>query len=296
MRSMTGFATVTGDTPSHSWRWEAKSVNGRGLDLRFRLGDGMEGVEPDLRALAIKVLKRGNVSFNLRSDTKSAAGDLVLNEAALRGAIGAARRGEVMAGAAGLHLAKVSIAELLAVRGVLEAGTTTTADDEGGKAAIKASFEDLVAALDASRMAEGTRVAEAFSALVDEIEKLTIAAGAAFEVQQANTAETLGAKVAALTGAGAEVAPERLAQELALIAVKADIREEIDRLVVHIAAARELIAASEPVGRKLDFLAQEFNREANTLCSKSGSSEVTAIGMELKVAIDQLREQAQNIE
>ncbi|MEM7546847.1 MAG: YicC/YloC family endoribonuclease [Pseudomonadota bacterium] len=295
MQSMTGFATVEGASAARRWRWEAKSVNGRGLDLRFRIGDGLDQLEPDLRALAGKALSRGNVTFALRTDVEAEEGDLVLNRTALATAIDAARVGEEMAADAGLHLSPAGIADLLALRGVLEPGGPAAPEKDLPKA-VKDSFMDLLAALSASRGGEGQRIGATFTRLVDEIEALTGRAEKAFEAQQAAAPVTLSARVEALTGAGAEVEPDRLAQELALLAVKADIREEIDRIIVHVAAARDLIASDGPVGRKLDFLTQEFNREVNTLCSKSASAELTAIGLELKVVIDQMREQAQNIE
>ncbi|MEL7464487.1 MAG: YicC/YloC family endoribonuclease [Pseudomonadota bacterium] len=295
MQSMTGFAAEAGETDGFAWAWEAKSVNGRGLELRFRVADGFEGAEQRLRAVAAKRLSRGNVTINLRVERAGAVGALALNEAGLEAAIAAAGRAEALADAAGLTLAPSTAAQLLNVRGILEPRSGGDVSDEVTKAA-EAGFAALIDSLAASREAEGARVKETFARIVDEIERLTVAATEAHAAQEGGARERIREKVAALLETEAEVAPDRLAQELALIAVKADVSEELERLATHVAAARDLLAAKGPVGRKLDFLTQEFNREANTLCSKSGSAALTQIGLDLKVAIDQMREQAQNVE
>ena len=296
MQSMTGFATEAGEYGGLRWRWEAKSVNGRGLDLRFRLAEGFEGLEADLRARAAKRLSRGNVSVFLRIEGREDAGALTLNEEALCAVIAAAARAEALADAAGLVLAPSTAAALVGVRGVMDAGAESGALADDALKAAAASFDALIAALAASRAAEGDRTADIFTRIVDEIERLTAAAARAHAAQEGGARARLAEKVAALLDAQAPADPDRLAQELALIAVKADVSEELERLRAHIAAARDLIAAKGPVGRKLDFLTQEFNREANTLCSKSASAELTQIGLDLKVAIDQMREQAANVE
>lgn len=296
MQSMTGFATEAGEHEGLRWRWEAKSVNGRGLDLRFRLAEGFEGLEADLRARAGKRFSRGNVSVFLRIEGREDAGALTLNEDALAAVIAAAARTETLADAAGLTLAPATAAQIVGVRGVMDVGADAGAVAEDTKSAVAVSFDALIAGLGASRAAEGDRTADIFTRIVDEIERLTAAAAAAHAMQEGGAKARLAEKVAALLEAQAPADPDRLSQELALIAVKADVSEELERLRAHIAAARDLIAAKGPVGRKLDFLTQEFNREANTLCSKSGSAELTQIGLDLKVAIDQMREQAANVE
>ncbi|MFV0475764.1 MAG: YicC/YloC family endoribonuclease [Pikeienuella sp.] len=292
---MTGFAAVETDAAGRRWRWEAKSVNGRGLDLRFRLAEGAEALEPELRALAAKAFSRGNVSIWLRADDGGEAPRASLDETALRAAIDAALTGEAMAEQAGLHLAPASIAEFLRLRGVMEP-SAGGAPDGAALAALRQGFAALLDGLAAARKEEGARTRDVVAGFIDRIETLTLEAAGAFEASREGAAGRLRERLAALLEAGAETPPERLAQELALIAVKADIREELDRLQAHVAAARDLLAARGPVGRKLDFLTQEFNREANTLCSKASSAALTAIGLELKVVIDQLREQAQNVE
>ena len=297
MRSMTGFATEAGALGALRWRWEAKSVNGRGLDLRFRLPDGVEALEPRLRAAASARLSRGNVSIGLKVDSAGEAGALTVSEPALAAAVAAAGRAEALAAENGLHLAPSTAADIVAIRGVLEPASADAAFAAAETLdALEASFAATLDGLAAARGAEGARVRETFVAILDEIERLVADAAGSHAAQEPAARARLKERVAALIDAGAEIEPERLAQELALIAVKADVSEEIARLGAHVAAARDLLDADGPVGRKLDFLTQEFNREANTLCSKSASGALTQIGLDLKVAIDQMREQAQNVE
>lgn len=295
MQSMTGFAAVSGTCGDRQWGWEAKSVNARGLDLKFRIGDTPEADEAVLRPLTAKSLKRGSVTVFLKETSKTEAGALALNEVALATVIDAAAKGEAAASDAGLTLSTPSVAELLAIRGVLEPASSATVDEDALKSALRETFSELVKTLAASRAEEGGRLKATISAQIDEIARLTAAAADAFDLQSDALPARLADKAAQVMQAG-EVDPDRLAQELALIAVKGDVREELDRLETHIAAARDLIEESGPIGRKLDFLTQEFNREANTLCSKSGSAALTQIGLDLKVVIDQLREQAANVE
>lgn len=299
MQSMTGFAAEAGAAEGRRWRWEAKSVNGRGLDLRFRLADGLDLAEPDLRPLAQKRLSRGNVQISLKLEGVSSAEGLVLNEDALAAVIDAMGRAADMAEAADARLAPATAADLIAVRGVMEPGAAAV-DDAALKSALLESFAAMLDALIASRGAEGDRIGAVLIDQIDEIARLADEAAAAHEIQGEAAAERLKDRVTALIGAAAEAGarpdPDRLAQELALIAVKADVREELDRLAAHVDAARELLATAGPIGRKLDFLTQEFNREVNTICSKAASTELTRIGLALKVVVDQLREQAQNVE
>lgn len=294
MKSMTGFAAGGGEASGRRWRWEIKSVNGRGLDLRFRLADTLAPDEAGLRALISRHLSRGSVTIQLWEDLSPQEGALQLNEAALKAVIAALGRAEAEADAAGLSLAPSCAADVLSIKGVMDKSSETAAPDDATIAAVLTSFEAAVASLVASREAEGTRQQATLSGLIDGIEALAAAAAAAFDDQQDGTARRLRAKVAELSEV--DLDPDRLAQEVALIAVKGDVREELDRLSTHIAAARDLLATKGPIGRKLDFLTQEFNREVNTLCSKSGSAELTRVGLEMKVIVDQVREQAQNVE
>ncbi len=298
LTSMTGFATTEGARGALAWRWEARSVNARGLDLRFRLADGFEALEPELRRRAAAVLTRGGVSISLRVDRAAAASAPHLDMEALEAAIAAAAIARAAAERVGLPTAPIRPAALLALRGVMESSRAPGADDpaDDDRAAIFAGFDAMLAALDASRIAEGAELGKAIGASLDGIAARMRDAEEVHRAQEADAPARLREKVRALLGAGADIAPERLAQELALLAVKLDVREELDRLGAHIGAARTLLRGDAAVGRRLDFLTQEFNREVNTLCSKSSSTALTAIGLELKVLVDQMREQAQNLQ
>lgn len=297
MQSMTGFASEVVEVGDRRWLWEAKSVNGRGLDLRLRVSDVAEADEAGLRAEGAKRLSRGSVTVFLKEDGAAPGGGLVLNEQALGAVLQAAKTAEAAAVELGLDVSTSSVADLLSIRGVMEASHEVQ-DEDAAKtvsAALSKGFANLMTSLIASRGAEGKRLAATLSAQIDQIEALNAAAATEFKTQMGGAADRLAEKVQAVL-ANAEVDSDRLAQELALLAVKADVTEELDRLTTHIAAARDLLHAKGPVGRKFDFLTQEFNREVNTLCSKSGSPELTQIGLDLKVVVDQMREQAANVE
>jgi uncharacterized protein (TIGR00255 family) len=291
--SMTGFAEAHGSREGARWRWEAKSVNGRGLDLRLRLPQGFESIEAAARVLAGDRFKRGNVQASLTFEAASSARGLRIDAAALASAVKIAK--EV---AAETGLRPASIDGLLALKGVIvqdEALETDSREFAGRDAAI---LESLAAAFDAlarARAGEGAKLAALLDAQIAEIAWLTKAAGAAAAAQPAALRDRLAQQIADLVAPGT-VSSERLEQEIALLAVRADIREELDRLAAHVEEARRLLSSGEAVGRKIDFLAQEFNREANTLCSKSSDIALTRIGLDLKAVIDQFREQAQNVE
>jgi uncharacterized protein (TIGR00255 family) len=297
--SMTAFATLrgqgTGALAAFSWVWEVRSVNGKGLDLRLRLPDWVEGLEPAVRAELTRRIGRGNVAAGLRLNRASGAEALRVNPGALSAALAAMAQVQAAAGVAGVALAAPSPADVLALRGVTE---TAAAEDTDTPALLAALMADLGAALDdfdAMRRAEGRALGAVLAAQMDQIAALVTDARTAAEARRPKVAETLRdalARVAQATDAD----PARVAQELAMLAVKADIAEELDRLTAHVAAARALLAQGGPIGRKFDFLSQEFNREANTLCSKSGHAALTRVGLELKTTIDQLREQVQNVE
>ena len=297
MQSMTGFASETVEASGRRWLWEAKSVNARGLDLRLRVSDVPEVDEAALRAEGAKWLARGSITVFLKEDGAAPGGALVLNDQALEAVLKAAKAAEDAAVEHGLVVSTSSVAELLSIRGVMEPAADA-ADDATAKkvsAALLTGFGNLMSSLSASRAAEGARLALALSAQIDQIETLTDAATSEFQTHMGGAAARLSDKVRAVMES-ADIDADRLAQELALLAVKADVAEELDRLRTHIAAARDLLDAKGPVGRKFDFLTQEFNREVNTLCSKSGSPALTQIGLDLKVVVDQMREQAANVE
>jgi uncharacterized protein (TIGR00255 family) len=289
---MTGFARAQGEAHGISWVWEIKSVNGRALDLRLRLGPGFDALEPELRARLTQRFRRGNLAANL-SVTRTAAPVLRVNREALAqlAALVNELTGEIEA-------APPRLDGLLALRGVIEAvDEDDGAVTEARHAAILRSWAEALDRLAAARAEEGERVALLLRAELDEMAALTTAAAECATAQLAAIRERLLTALANLIGAGAPALPEeRVAQEVALLAARADIREEIERLRAHVEQAGELLDNGEAVGRRLDFLCQELNREANTLCSKSADIELTRTGLALKAVIEQFREQVQNIE
>ena len=293
LASMTGYARAAGALPGVGFTVEIKSVNGRGLDLRLRLAAGFDVLEAEIRRVIGKSITRGSLTVSLTVDREGEGGRVVVNHQALEAVLEGFRWLESRVDAD-----KPRIDGILALRGVLEQHETAlSADDEEAlSAAILTAVTEAVAGLAAARREEGARIAAILSERIDEIAALTKAA----EIHPGRSRDAILARlrqqVADLSEASPTLSDERLAQEAVLLATKADIREELDRLGAHIAAARQLLASGGPVGRKLDFLSQEFNREANTLCSKSNDVALTAIGLDLKAVIDQLREQVQNIE
>jgi uncharacterized protein (TIGR00255 family) len=292
LSSMTGYARATGAVPGASFACEVKSVNGRGLDVRLRLAPGLDSLESDIRQLIGKTVSRGSLTFSLSVERDGAGGDLLLNRQALATVLAALEelKGKVDA-------APPSLDGILGLTGVLEQRNRAMAPEaeEALVAAILDAASQALVDLLLARRQEGNYLATVLLEKLDLIETLVNRA----EQHPARSREVILARLRQQTAALADditIPEERLAQEALLLATKADIREELDRLVAHIASARQLIQGGGPVGRRLDFLAQEFNREANTLCSKSNAVELTAIGLDLKAAIDQLREQVQNIE
>jgi uncharacterized protein (TIGR00255 family) len=297
IQSMTAFASRTGAQGPHLWTWDMRGVNARGLDLRLRLPEGLPALESATRAALAARLTRGNVTLNLRLSRVDGTASLALDEAHLDRVLGALARITARAAAQGLTLAPPTAADILSLRGV--ALTTAPEPDIADDSLITTLRGDLDALIDdfvTMRRAEGAVLADILSLHLDRIDALI--ADATREAQ-ARHAETRAAYAAALRRVFEEV-PEmdeaRLAQELALLAVKSDVTEELDRLNAHVAAARAMLHDPQPQGRKLDFLAQEFNREANTLCSKAQFAALTRIGLDLKAVIDQMREQIQNVE
>ncbi len=295
VQSMTAFATGRGTLPDHAWTWELRSVNGKGLDLRLRVPDWIAGLEAGLRARLSEAVTRGSVTLGVRVQSAETGGRMSVNATQLEAALDAVAEVEARAMARGLSLAPARPGDVLAVRGVLET-VSIEADTAALASAILSDFDAVLTDFLAMRAQEGAVLAVLLAGHLDEIARLTAAAGAAAEARRPEAAAALTAALARVME-GAEGADQgRIAQELAMIAVKSDITEEIGRLQAHVDAARALLASDGPVGRKLDFLTQEFNREANTLCAKAGSTPLTAIGLDLKAAVDQLREQVQNVE
>jgi uncharacterized protein (TIGR00255 family) len=297
MISMTGFATRRGAGAGHGWTWDLRSVNGKGLDLRLRVPDGIDGLELAVRAALQQALVRGNVSLTLKVAPDGGADDAAfrLNPGVLGAALTALAAVEAAAMAAGLTLRQATAADVLTLRGVTDQAAADT-DTAPLRAAILADLPALLADFTAMRAAEGAALATVLAAQLDQVAILTEAARREVGNRAEGQAQALRDSVERVLAVTDAVDQTRLAQELALIAVKSDVTEELDRLTAHVAAARALVADPAPVGRKLDFLIQEFMREANTLCSKAQSLALTQVGLELKTVIDQMREQVQNVE
>lgn len=295
INSMTGFASASGADAPFSWGWEVRAVNGRGLDLRLRVPDWVEGLEAGLRKKLSASVARGNITCNLRLNREEAGGTLAVNAAQLETVLSALHQIEERAMDAGVSLAPSKATDIVTMRGVLEQASF---DDDAAALCqlLLADFDAVLNDFNAMRAQEGAALHAVLSGQLDKIEELTGQAAALIPARQAEMSATLRSNLARVLDNAEGVDAARLAQELALIAVKTDITEEIDRLKAHVAAARALLAEGGPVGRKLDFLTQEFNREANTLCSKAQMKELTTIGLALKAVVDQMREQVQNVE
>ena len=296
---MTGFAAESAEIASEvgpfAAQWDMRSVNGRGLDLRFRLPDWLDGLEAGLRKPLAELIKRGNVTISLKLTRADQSGAQRLNTAALDAAVDMVMAAEARAENRGLGLAPMTAADLLALRGVLDSGPEQV-DPAALLPELLRQGIALTHAFDAARLAEGAALAQVLGAQIDMIAALSTQARGAVAARREDQTAALKAALARLSEAAPGLDAVRFEQELALIAVKTDITEELDRLDAHVTAAHALMAEPDPVGRKLDFLMHEFNREANTLCSKAQSSEVTRIGLDLKTVIDQMREQVQNLE
>jgi uncharacterized protein (TIGR00255 family) len=292
--SMTGFAESAGSHDGVRWRWETKSVNSRSLDIRLRTPPGYDGLEQPARRLAGERFQRGALQISLTVESAESMAGLRVDATALASAVRIARE---IAAETGLAPARVD--GLLALKGVIVSDDTSGPADPVARAVRDAAIlESLALAFDKlarERGGEGAKLAALLSGQIDEIERLVVEAGRLAAAQPGALRARLDSQLKELLGS-VPVSEDRLAQEVALLAVRADVREELDRLTAHLQDARALIAQGKGVGRKLDFLAQEFNREANTLCSKSADIALTRIGLALKAVIDQFREQAQNVE
>lgn len=295
IRSMTGFASATGSTPPHSWSWEVRCVNGKGLDVRVRAPDWIDGLEAGLRKKIGAVADRGNITCNLRLTREDTGAAMAVNAGQLQSVLDAISQIEAEAMDAGVSLAPSKASDIVALRGVLEQSVT---QDDGAALAkvLLADFDAVCADFDAMRTQEGAALQEVLTSQLQEVTALTAQAATLAEARKDEMATTLRTNLARVLDNVDGVDEGRLAQELAMLAVKADVTEEIDRLGAHVAAAHALIGQGGPIGRKFDFLMQEFNREANTLCSKAQNSALTSVGLALKALIDQMREQVQNVE
>jgi uncharacterized protein (TIGR00255 family) len=291
--SMTGFVEAHGAHEAARWRWEVKSVNGRGLELRLRMPPGLDSIEIAARTLASERFKRGNIQATLTMEPREEARGLRVDAVALNAAV---RMAKQIADETGLAPARVD--GILSLKGVIvqdEAAAMTAEQRAARDAEMLKSVAMAFDSLRRARRTEGAKLGAILTGQIDEIEKLTNEAGKLAATQPAALRDKLAAQLKDLMS-GTQISQERLTQEVALLATRADIREELDRLDAHVHEARSLLASGEAVGRKLDFLAQEFNREANTLCSKSSDIALTRVGLALKHVIDQFREQSQNVE
>lgn len=295
MHSMTAFASASGTHGSTSWVWDIRSVNGRGLDLRLRLPDSIEGLEIFARKELTQKLSRGNVSLGLRLSREEGSTGFSVDETAMVAMLKALDQVQERAFEMGVTLAQPTAADVLSQRGVL-VSSSVDEDAEALAKTLQSGFTDLLNAFIAMRAAEGAHLADVILEQLAQIEGFVGQAAETLKDRAADQEASLKKALLAVKDTLGDVDEGRIAQELAIIAVKADVTEELDRLTAHIAAARALVASKEPAGRKLDFLAQEFNREANTLCSKAQSKVLTSIGLDLKAVIDQMREQIQNVE
>jgi uncharacterized protein (TIGR00255 family) len=293
LSSMTGFARGHGVTGTYAWAWELKSVNSKGLDLKLRLPSGWDAIEAPVRLRAAELLSRGAVFASLTVTREGVAPVARINEPVLSAVLAT-----LNALAGKVNAAPPTLDGILALKGVIEVTEAEESEDErrAAETAVIAGFAQALKGLQQMRQHEGEALGKILTGRLAEIAALTARA----EVAPGRKAEAIKARIAeqiaTLLDASTRFEPDRLHQEALMLAVKADIREELDRLVAHVAQARKLIADGGPIGRKLDFLAQEFNRESNTLCAKANDGELTNIGLELKSVVEQFREQVQNLE
>jgi uncharacterized protein (TIGR00255 family) len=293
LSSMTGFARADGVVGAYTWAWELKSVNAKGLELRLRFPPGWDSVEIPARSRAAETLARGTVYANLSVSRAGIPPVVRVNESVLAAVL--ATIGDV---AHRIDAAPPSLDGILALKGVIEVSEADEGDDEraAAEAAILAGFAAALGGLSEMRRREGEALKAVLSARLDELAALAKQAEATPGRRPEAIKARLAEQIAVLLDASDRFDADRLHQEAILIASKADVREELDRLSAHVAQARRLVESGGPAGRRLDFLAQELNREANTLCAKSNDVELTNIGLELKTVVEQFREQVQNLE
>jgi uncharacterized protein (TIGR00255 family) len=293
LSSMTGFARSHGASGPYTFEWELKSVNAKGFDLRMRLPPGWDELEAFAKKRAGEMLSRGTVYANLSVKRTGAASTIRINEEVLASIVKVAG---VLAGR--IDAVAPSIDGLLAIKGVIEVVEPESSEDEdkAAKAAAAVAFDQALLDLVGMRQREGETLGQILSQRMDEIERLAQKAEAAPGRKPEAVKARLAEQIAALLETSDRFDPDRLNQEAILIAAKADIREELDRIASHVSQTREMIGKGGPIGRRLDFLAQEFNREVNTCCSKSNDLELTNTGLAMKNVVEQFREQVQNLE
>jgi uncharacterized protein (TIGR00255 family) len=293
LSSMTGFARSHGTSGPYAFEWELKSVNAKGFDFRMRLPPGWDDVELTARKRATELLSRGTVYANLTVKRSSAASTIRVNPDVLNAVV------KIAAELAGrIDAVAPSIDGLMAMKGVIEVAEPEAdeAEDQAARVAVSAAFEQALASLVEMRKREGATLGDILTQRLNEIETLAAKAEAAPGRKPEAIRARLAEQIATLLDASDRFDSDRLTQEALMIATRADIREELDRIASHVSQARDLIGKGGPVGRRLDFLSQEFNREVNTCCSKSNDLELTNTGLELKYVVEQFREQVQNLE
>ncbi|HEY0219159.1 MAG TPA: YicC/YloC family endoribonuclease [Afipia sp.] len=293
LSSMTGFARSHGNSGPYAFEWELKSVNAKGLDFRMRLPPGWDDLEPVARKRASDLLSRGTVYANLSVKRIGNLSAVRINEDVLASILNVANDIAKRTGGA-----PPSVDGLLAIKGVIEVVEPESGETEiqAAKDAVILSFDQALKNMIDMRQREGISLGQILAQRMDELERLAAGADAAPGRKPEAIKARLAEQIATLLGASDRFDVERLNQEALMMAAKADIREELDRIASHIAQTRELLAKGGPVGRRLDFLSQEFNREVNTTCSKSNDVELTNTGLEMKTVVEQFREQVQNLE
>jgi uncharacterized protein (TIGR00255 family) len=296
IQSMTAFASRTGSNETMSWAWEMRGVNARGLDLRMRFPEGQSAIEAVARGAITQRLSRGNVTLNLRMGRVETSGNLLIDHDYLDRVLVAMIAVRDRAASKGLALADPTATEILSQRGVVVQAPVETESDGLITKILEDDLHFLIEDFMTMRRSEGQAIRDILEAQLIQVAALVEAARTVVETRRGEARATLHAALRRVFEDVPEFDEARIAQELALLAVKSDVTEELDRLTAHVAAATAMLTDPKPQGRKLDFLAQEFNREANTLCSKAQSADLTRIGLDLKAVIDQLREQVQNVE
>jgi uncharacterized protein (TIGR00255 family) len=293
LSSMTGFARRQGVSGDYAWAWEIKSVNAKGLDVRLRLPPGWDAVEPAVRARAAEALSRGTIHATLNVERQGKPPVVRVNDDVLAAVLAALK---ALAGRVDAERPRLD--GILAIRGVVEVVDADEAEDErrAAEASVVSGFAAALDGLAEMRRREGEALARILSGRLDEIAALILRAEAAAARRPDAVKQRIAEQVATLLEASDRFDPDRLHQEAVLIAARADVREELDRLAAHVEQAQGMVGKGGAVGRRLDFLSQEFNRESNTLCAKANDRELTNIGLELKGVVEQFREQVQNLE
>jgi len=298
VQSMTGFGVVTGESQAHSWTAELRSVNGKGLDIKIRVPDWIDSLEGEVRARLKQLIKRGNVTLTikLQNDESEQTNSLSLDEGILSQTLNNIAKIEQLGLDQGVSFTPSKAADLLAIKGIMTNKALSQEQLDTLCSEILTSLDPLYNSFLFSRSSEGAQLLKFLETQLDALRAELDNAKALLGARDDHMRGLLKTQLAKILENTPQFDAQRMAQEVALIFVKSDVAEELDRLAIHIQAASDLLKAGGAVGRRMEFLMQEFNREANTLCAKAQFSELTSIGLEMKVIIDQMREQIQNLE